>query len=39
MSAEGLAALNAANPAQEIKDPVTTMAAGGIAQLKKRSVS
>jgi hypothetical protein len=35
MSAEGLAALNAANPAQEIKDPVTTMAAGGIAQLKK----
>ena len=35
MSAEGLAALNAANPAQEIKNPVTTMAAGGIAQLKK----
>ena len=35
MSAEGLAALNASNPAQEIKNPVTTMAAGGIAQLKK----
>jgi len=35
MSAEGLAALNAANPAQEIKQPVTTMAAGGIAELKK----
>ena len=27
MSAEGLAALNASNPAQEIKNPVTTMAA------------
>jgi len=35
MSAAGLAALNASNPAQEIKQPVTTMAAGGIAQLKK----
>jgi len=35
MSAEGLAALNAANPAREVKNPVTTMAAGGIAQLKK----
>jgi len=35
MSAEGLAALNAANPAREVKNPVTTMAAGGIAELKK----
>ena len=42
MSAEGLAALNAANPAQErrpggprIPAPVQQMAAGGIAQLKK----
>lgn len=45
MSASGLAALNAANPAQEqrkpspipipITQPVQTMAAGGIAELKK----
>jgi len=35
MSAEGLAALNAANPAREVKNPITTMAAGGIAELKK----
>jgi hypothetical protein len=35
MSAQGLAALNAANPAQEKKNPVTTMAAGGIARLKE----
>jgi len=33
--AEGLAALNRANPAQQPKNPVQTMAAGGIAQLKK----
>ncbi len=39
MSAEGLAALNAANPAKEevkpVVPPVTTMAAGGIAELKQ----
>ncbi len=36
MSAEGLAALNAANPAREVvQQPVQQMAAGGIATLKK----
>ncbi len=36
MSAEGLAALNAANPAREIvQQPVQQMAAGGIATLKE----
>jgi hypothetical protein len=33
--AEGLAALNRENPAQQPRNPVQTMAAGGIAQLKK----
>jgi hypothetical protein len=35
MSAEGLAALNAANPARQERKPVTTMAEGGIAKLRK----
>lgn len=36
MSAEGLAALNVANPAREVvQQPVQQMAAGGIATLKK----
>ena len=36
MSAEGLATLNAANPAREVvQQPVQQMAAGGIATLKK----
>jgi hypothetical protein len=35
MSAEGLAAINKANPAREERQPITTMAAGGIAELKK----
>jgi len=36
MSAEGLAALNAANPAREVvQQPVQQMAAGGIATLKQ----
>lgn len=36
MSAEGLAALNAVNPAREVvQQPVQQMAAGGIATLKK----
>ena len=39
-SAEGLAALNAANPAQQVRkpnpvQPIQTLAAGGIAQLKQ----
>jgi hypothetical protein len=39
MTAEGLAALNAANPAQQVRKPspvppIQTLAAGGIAQLK-----
>jgi len=39
MTAEGLAALNAANPAQQVRkpspvQPIQTLAAGGIAQLK-----
>ena len=35
MSAEGLAALNLANPARQVKRPVTTMAAGGLTSLAK----
>tara|TARA_R100000995_G_scaffold4309_1_gene2261 strand:- start:4732 stop:5370 length:639 start_codon:yes stop_codon:yes gene_type:complete len=35
MSAEGLAALNEANPARQERKPVTTMAKGGIAELEK----
>jgi hypothetical protein len=35
MSAEGLAALNKANPARQERKPVTTMAKGGIANLAK----
>jgi hypothetical protein len=35
MTAEGLAALNRANPARQERKPVTTMAAGGIAELNK----
>lgn len=35
MSAAGLAALNKANPARQERKPITTMAAGGIAELKK----
>ena len=35
MSAEGLAALNLANPARQEKQPITTMAKGGLTSLAK----
>ena len=35
MSAEGLAALNRANPARQERKPVTTMASGGLTSLAK----